>query len=97
MWAYDNVRARPSIWWGGGQSPLPPSEVKALHAPSPTYIIYCHAWPHHVTPHSPNGARMCTTSSGGGGVWRIPPPMPSAVTPRYDTPAFHVRPSINPD
>ncbi len=35
---------------------------------------------------------------GGLGVLkRIPPPMPRAVMPRYDTPILHVRPSINPD
>ncbi len=53
---------------GGGQSPLPTSEVKVACDHRPHIVYIAMLWPCHVSPRGPNGARTCATLLGGGGV-----------------------------
>jgi hypothetical protein len=53
---------------GRGEAKTPFHQVKSKRCmrPSPMDSIYCHAWPRHVSPRSPNGARMYVHDLVGG-------------------------------
>ncbi len=95
MLANDSAHAYPIDGWGGGPGPLPPSEVKALHAT--IAHVYCHAILFSLSTSAHIG-RMAYVHAWplwgvGDGLWQIPPRTPSAVKPRYITPVSHMCPS----
>ncbi len=96
------LRARLSRWKGGQQG-IPPatklSQNTARGHRQRIYTIIFYLRHFHVSPRRKNGVRACARPRRGvgGRVETNTPPTPSAVMPRYDTPIFHVRPSIHPD
>ncbi len=99
-WVDGNVRARPS-WWEGGQPNTPYTKCqvrsKQCKRPTPTSSIQYTAelitWGLFTSAHEGRMAYVRARPHRGMGGTR-PPPTPSAVTPRYDTPVSHMCPSI---